>query len=108
MSESKQPTLSQYFGTDKESDIDAAKDLENVSDKINNIRLDDKEETKNEPEICRIFMETPPQPKDPTAAFFDLIGNPATATAGIVTELGLSNADVRKSLLQHHAICILI
>lgn len=107
MSETKQPTLSQYFGTDNndgdddvdDSSVKGAKDLQNLTNKVNNINIDsdNKRDAKNEPEVCRIFTETPIQPKDPTAAFFDLIGNPANniATSGIVTDFTLPNIDVR-------------
>lgn len=104
MSETKQPTLSQYFGTDNNGDDEndnekGAKDLQDLTNKVNKIDIDgdNKRDAKNEPEVCRLFTETPTQPKDPTAAFFDLIGNPANsiAASGIVTDFSLPSTDVR-------------
>lgn len=91
---SERPSLSQYFGTD-DGDVDA-KDLQEVSDKINNINLNENKDVKNEPEVCRMFTETPTQPKDPTAAFFDLIGNPTSNlnNSGIVNDFNLPNTEV--------------
>lgn len=80
------PSLSQYFGTTSEQKSKSAEDFSNVlseaTSKINNLQLEDN--LKNEPEVCRLFAETPVQPKDPTAMFFDLIGNPSSVSAGDV------------------------
>lgn len=88
--------LNQYFATDdltpktEESDV-----VDDASIKMGSLKLDDNvSETKSEPEVCRIFAETPPQPKDPTAAFFDLIGTNSGASGGIISDLGIST-DVR-------------
>lgn len=95
MSDSTTPSLSQYFGAKNENKSDFSRDLTEASNKIGSLQLVDN--NKNEPEVCRIFSETPPQQKDPTAAFFDLIGNPAINSnpGGIVSDLGLSGVDVR-------------
>lgn len=98
MSDSTTPSLSQYFGSKNENKSDFFKDIVEASNKIGSLQLvDNKKNNKNEPEVCRIFSETPPQQKDPTAAFFDLIGNPAINSnpGGIVSDLGLSSADVQ-------------
>lgn len=95
MSEDTTPSLSQYFGsTDiKQDQLDFTQEITAASNKICDLKLEDNQKSanKNEPEVCRIFAETPPQPKDPTAAFFDLIGNSHTTGAnGIISDLGIS------------------
>ncbi|KAF2883543.1 hypothetical protein ILUMI_22607 [Ignelater luminosus] len=84
MSDNPTPSLSQYFGTTTEQKSKSAEDFSNVlsetTSKINNLQLEDN--LKNEPEVCRLFAETPVQPKDPTAMFFDLIGNSGSVSAG--------------------------
>ena len=95
------PSLSQYFGEktdDKIKTIDFSQELSEASTKINDLKLDDNltSANKNEPEVCRIFAETPPQAKDQTTSFFDLIGNNHTGNStGLISELEItSNNDV--------------
>lgn len=81
MSDRPLPSLSQYFGsTEKQKrhseDIEGSALLSETASKFNSLQLDDNK--KNEPEVCRLFSETPIQPKDPTAVFFDLISNSST------------------------------
>ncbi|KAJ8978599.1 hypothetical protein NQ317_006887 [Molorchus minor] len=95
MSENAVPSLSQYFGEsdNKQDQLDFTQEITEASSRINNLKLDDNQlnSNKDEPEVCRIFAESPPQPKDPTAAFFDLIGNnKTTGTNGIISDLGIS------------------
>lgn len=96
MTDQKPPSLTHYFGTsDHEKDqIDFTKELTETTDKISSIRLgqdDNSKPKKKEPEVCRIFAEAPVEPKDPTAAFFDLIGNDRSkaGSGGIMSDLGL-------------------
>lgn len=103
MSEDSKLLLNQYFSSSDETNeitqqTDAVDDIIEASNKIGSLKLDDSTSSaRNEPEVCRIFAETPPQPKDPTAAFFDLIGNTSTASSssGIITDFGIPPADVR-------------
>lgn len=83
--------LSQYFSSDKQSINDSVND---TSGKISNLQISEK---KNEEiEVCRLFAETQSHVKDPTASFFDLIGNPNTNAnpGGMVSELELPASDV--------------
>ncbi|XP_074037480.1 trafficking protein particle complex subunit 12 isoform X2 [Leptinotarsa decemlineata] len=96
MTENSSPSLSQYFATNetKKDQTDFAKVLTETAGQINSLKIDDnhKSDTKNEPEVCKIFSEPAPQPRDPTAAFFDLIGNSSnTGANGIISDLGLSS-----------------
>ncbi|ERL92356.1 trafficking protein particle complex subunit 12 [Dendroctonus ponderosae] len=93
MTDQKTPSLTQYFGaTDHEKEqMDFSKVLTDTTDKINSVRLGQEERPTNEPEVCRIFAEIPAEPKDPTANFFDLIGNDKgkVNSAGIISALDL-------------------
>lgn len=93
MTDQKPPSLTQYFGTtDHEKEqMDFSKVLTDTTDKISSIRLGPEEKPANEPEVCRIFAEIPAEPKDPTANFFDLIGNDKgkANSAGIISDLDL-------------------
>ncbi|VEN49981.1 unnamed protein product [Callosobruchus maculatus] len=99
--DSKTPSLTQYFGG-PEGDNDEQcfpQDLLDATAKVGSLKIEDNNSTsaKNEPEVCRIFSETAIQPKDSTAAFFDLIGGKRTADSNdIISDLGLprSNEDV--------------
>nr|CAH7769502.1 unnamed protein product [Callosobruchus chinensis] len=76
-----------------------SQELLDATAKVGSLKIEDNDSTaaKNEPEVCRIFSETAIQPKDSTAAFFDLIGsNGATDNNGIISDLGLpkTNEDV--------------
>ncbi|KAG5894701.1 hypothetical protein JTB14_034749 [Gonioctena quinquepunctata] len=98
MTENAAPSLSQYFATNEKDQTDFSQVLTETTGQINSLKIDDnhKSTIKNEPEVCRIFSEPAPQPRDPTAAFFDLIGNNSkTGSNGIISELGLplSNED---------------
>ncbi|EFA06807.1 trafficking protein particle complex subunit 12 [Tribolium castaneum] len=96
MSESVPPSLSQYFGEktdDKVKTIDLSEELNEASTKITDLKLDDNlpSAKKNEPEVCRIFAETPPQAKDQTTSFFDLIGNNHSVTSnGLISNLDIT------------------
>lgn len=102
MSEDSKLLLNQYFSSNDETNdstkhTDVLDDIAEASNRIGSLKLEDSvNSTKNEPEVCRIFAETPPQPKDPTAAFFDLIGNASTASSssGIITDFGIPSEDV--------------
>lgn len=101
-----QPTLSQYFGGEDQEKTDD--DVPLVTEKMSNVQIMDglDEETrklsKSEPEVCRMFTAALPQPRDPSAAFFDLIGSPTTSggtsDAGIVTDFTLPNSDVSNTV----------
>ncbi|KAJ8963409.1 hypothetical protein NQ318_018889 [Aromia moschata] len=98
MSDNAASSLSQYFGSpdDKRDQLDFAQELSDASSRIGGLKLDDNQRgaDQNEPEVCRMFAESPPQPKDPTAAFFDLIGNShVSAASGIISDLGISSND---------------
>ncbi|CAG9864286.1 unnamed protein product [Phyllotreta striolata] len=91
MSEEATPSLSQYFGSNapKEDQFD-------LTQQLNNLTVDDNQTASNkiEPEVCRIFSETPPgvQSKYTTEAFFDLIGTNARSTVepnDIISTIGL-------------------
>lgn len=82
MSESETPVLSQYF-SDSENKAIVDQEGNQVANNIN---------SKEEPNVCRLFSKTPSVLKDPTAAFFDSIGTSASANTGIINDLGLSNA----------------
>ncbi|CAH0550758.1 unnamed protein product [Brassicogethes aeneus] len=96
MSEINKPSLSQYFGAEENINLDNG--INDTSNKIKDIQLNDEPNAvdKQEPEVCRLFSESLPQPKDPTAAFFDLIGNShTTGSNGLISDLGItSNEDV--------------
>lgn len=101
MSESVAPSLSQYFGEktdDQIKTIDLSQELSEASTKITDLKLDDNlpSAKKNEPEVCRIFAETPPQAKNQTTSFFDLIGNNHSVTSnGLISDLDITpNNDV--------------
>ncbi|CAG9821275.1 unnamed protein product [Phaedon cochleariae] len=94
MSRNDQPSLSQYFGSNENSEdrTDFSKEVTEATAEIINLKLADGKKiiAKNEPEVCRLFSEPTPQARDPTAAFFDLIGsNQNTGTNGIISDLGL-------------------
>ncbi|KAL1513741.1 hypothetical protein ABEB36_003111 [Hypothenemus hampei] len=97
MSEDKQPSLAQYFGN-SETDILNTEDfpqnrtlIETVH-KISNLSLSESSDNlklDQQPQICTFFTETPVEPKDPTASFFDLIGSKSRYTSSNITsELG--------------------
>lgn len=95
MTDQNPPSLTHYFGTsdnDKEQP-DFSRQLTEATDLISSITLDEDDSSKpkkKEPEVCRIFSERPVEPKDPTAAFFDLIGNDRSKVeGGLISELGL-------------------
>lgn len=56
--------LNKYFG---KSAADSAIDL--------HLNLENKTQDVNEPAVCKLFSDPSPQTNDPTAAFFDLLGN---------------------------------
>lgn len=92
----KTPSLSQYFVVDNrnKSDVQVSftNEITEATKKLGNLQIENV--SKSEPEVCRLFAETAPQVKDPTAAFFDLIGNPSKGTEETsVPDLGLP-ADV--------------
>ncbi|KAK4884966.1 hypothetical protein RN001_001237 [Aquatica leii] len=69
------PSLSQYFGKpEQKSKSTVEEDITNAVTETTN-QIHDIQPEDNEPEVCRLFAETPVQPKDPTAVFFDLISN---------------------------------
>lgn len=86
------PSLSQYFGPVGIDNTDFCQEVNEASSKIKDLKLDDKEaaSSKNEPEVCRIFAETLPQPRDQTTSFFDVIGNNHNVTSnGLISDLDL-------------------
>ncbi|CAH1107199.1 unnamed protein product [Psylliodes chrysocephalus] len=91
------PSLSQYFGSNEniEDTIDFSQQLNEAAGQINNLKIEDNLSiNKSEPEVCRIFSDTPPiQTKYSTEAFFDLIGNSVqnSGTKEIISNLGLSS-----------------
>lgn len=94
MSDNSSPHLSQYFGS-SQSFQGFSSQLNETSDKIQNLKIDDNQlsdATKKEQELSKLFTEAP-QPKDPAASFFDLIGNNQmnTGASGIISDLGLSS-----------------
>lgn len=98
------PNLNQYFGPKQSkltshAAVDLADEVEEATNKVEDLHL--QEGKKNEPEVCRLFTENPTHPKDPTAAFFDLIGNSSSAGAvgSISTDLDLPMIDVSLQLL---------
>ncbi|XP_072376597.1 trafficking protein particle complex subunit 12 [Diabrotica undecimpunctata] len=99
MSQDTVPSLSQYFGAtgNKEDQIDFSQELIDTTGQISNLNIEDNQKTtnKNEPEVCRIFSETPMQSKDPTEAFFDLIGNTSQMTGAnkVISDLGLPTSN---------------
>lgn len=99
MSEENKSLLNQYF-TEEEPTQNVQQshgDIIDMTKQVASIKLDDEiRASKDEPQVCRIFAETPPQPKDPTAAFFDLIGSSSsTSTSGAtITDFGMSSTDV--------------
>ncbi|XP_056631010.1 trafficking protein particle complex subunit 12 [Diorhabda sublineata] len=98
MSQDTVPSLSQYFGAtgNKEDQIDFSQDLIEAKSQISthsNVE-DNKKSNKIEPEVCRIFSETPSQSKDPTEAFFDLIGSSNHITHNkVISDLGLPSTE---------------
>ncbi|KAL3288450.1 hypothetical protein HHI36_002895 [Cryptolaemus montrouzieri] len=99
MSENATPSLSQYFvqsDKTKSEKSDISLELSDASNKLDILKLEDNQpssQNKNEPIVCRLFSENAQQPKDPTAAFFDLIGSShSTNRNGVISELGLSTA----------------
>lgn len=96
MSEENKLLLNQYFSEDENAQ-QSQDDIIDVTKQVASIKLNDETKaSKDEPQVCRIFAETPPQPKDPTAAFFDLIGSTSsTSTSGAtLTDFGMSSTDV--------------
>lgn len=100
MSEENKLLLNQYFSSEDESNQNVQRfesDVVDVGKQVASLKLDDEVQTsKDEPQVCRIFAETPPQPKDPTAAFFDLIGSTSSSSASgaTITDFGMSSTDV--------------
>lgn len=79
-SENTTPSLSQYFGRDSgaSDQLDFTSNLSDTSNKLNTLKLDDNHlepENKNEPVVCRLFLDNASQSKDPTAPFFDYFGS---------------------------------
>lgn len=106
MTESKQPSLMQYFGSDDNEKMrgEVATEISETAKQMESLKLERDEviNEKKEPAVCRIFAETPVEPKDPTAAFFDLLGNDnlKTVASGVIAPLGLtSKADVSSKKL---------
>ncbi|XP_018335736.1 trafficking protein particle complex subunit 12 [Agrilus planipennis] len=94
MSQQSVPSLSKYFGTPETTNKTGNQDFSNVeetTEKLNSFHI--KDNSKIEPVVCRIFSETSNEPKDPTAAFFDLIGNGSSTDSGISSNLGISSED---------------
>lgn len=94
MSDNSVPNLSQYFGSPEFSQ-DFSSQLNDASNKIQQLKIDDNQQSvppKKDSELSKLFTEAP-QPKDPAASFFDLIGNNqiTTATNGIMSDLGFSS-----------------
>lgn len=91
----KTPSLSQYFAVDNrnKSDVQVSftNEITEATKKLGNLQLESV--SKSEPEVCRLFVETAPAAKNPTAAFFDLIGNPSKNNDETIPDLGLP-ADV--------------
>lgn len=91
----KTPSLSQYFTVDNRNKTDVqvsfTNEITEATKKLGNLQLENV--SKSEPEVCRLFAETAPQVKDPTAAFFDLIGNSSKTNEETMPDLGLP-ADV--------------
>lgn len=98
MSEENKSLLNQYFTSEDESNQNPQGDIVDVAKQVASLRLDEGSESgQDEPQVCRIFAETPPQPKDPTAAFFDLIGSTssnASTSAATITDFAMSSTDV--------------
>lgn len=93
MSQNVAPSLSQYFGSDEASD---QADFGTEETLLIDNKSDDNPKivSKNEPEVCRLFASTSSQPKDPTAAFFDIISNNPTKsgqTAEFISDLGMNS-----------------
>lgn len=105
MSEENKSLLNQYFSEDENAQNAQRpqSDIIDMTKQVASIKLDDEiKASKDEPQVCRIFAETPPQPKDPTAAFFDLIGSSTSSnsTSGAtLTDFGMSSTDVSYSKL---------
>lgn len=96
MSQNVAPSLSQYFGSDEASD---QADFGTEETLLIDNKSDDNPKivSKNEPEVCRLFASTSSQPKDPTAAFFDIISNNPTKsgqTAEFISDLGMNSHQV--------------
>lgn len=100
--ESSSPNLSQYFGPPKQSKltshaaVDLADEVDEAVAMVKRFKLRDGAGG-DEPEVCRLFAaEASAKPSDPTASFFDFIGNAAGAT-GISADLELPPQDVRNN-----------
>lgn len=96
MSENSLPNLSQYFGS-TDSSQGFSNQLNDASNKIQQLKLDDNQQSvppKKDSDLSKLFTEAP-QPKDPTASFFDLIGNNQmhTSSNGIMSELGFPSSN---------------
>lgn len=99
MSEDRGLLLNQYFSEDS-GKTPVKEVVAEASVRMGSLNLDDddKSSSKTEPEVCRIFSATMAQPKDPTAAFFDLIGGPTANTGGVMSNFGMASqpsTDVR-------------
>lgn len=93
-SSSSAPSLSQYFNTNTEDENNQIESSESEIDNILvNLKLTDH---KNEPQVCRLFSDDETtKPKDPTAAFFDIISpSPSTGEGGLITDLGMKPTNV--------------
>lgn len=77
MTDNHTPSLSQYFGTLEQKTAPVTEEISDTINQIHSLHLEG-----NEPEVCRLFAETPAQPKDPTAVFFDLISNTGGISIG--------------------------
>lgn len=95
MSDNPAPSLSQYFGS-TDSSKEFSNHLNDASNKIQQLKLDDNLKsvpTKKDSDLSKLFTEAP-QPRDPTASFFDLIGNRMqTSQNGIISDLGFSSSN---------------
>lgn len=92
MSDNSIPNLSQYFGLSQSSQ-ELSSQLNETSDIIQNLKIDDNQQSapsKTEPGLSKLFTESS-LPKDPTASFFDLIGNNQmnSDSNGIISDLGI-------------------
>lgn len=96
MSDNSVPNLSQYFGSSESSQA-FSNQLNEATNEFQNLKINDNHPnatSKKESELSKLFTEAP-QPKDPTASFFDLIGSNEISTVpnGIISDLGLSLND---------------
>lgn len=97
MDNEKTPNLSKYF-EQSSTQISGSNSVTFFNDILTTKPSEVKQNSKEEPIVCRIFNETPTPTKniDPTTSFFDLIGNkPASLNnTGIVSDIGLTSREL--------------